>query len=277
MTSLGAVHGIVFASLSVVATSMHVQHKPALSMPRISLRVDGPGDDAPRSSDDAEACGLLARELGASVLLPTLQRTAATVLSRVLADDAMRESLAAVSLTARVKSPVSLLCKLRRQGLSRGASAAEIARAARGLKDAAAMRLVLTPRAGDEALGEDEVCYRGFELALGPRRGRASEDDPRLAVASDGTTKDYLARPKANGYASLHADLLAKACPAAQRAGAWRAGAPDVPVELQIRSARMDAVAERGAANHATYKAAQRRRLAEAGWARYDDVALAAV
>ena len=137
--------------------------------------------------------------------------------------------------------------------------------------------LVLTPRAGDEALGEDEVCYRGFELALGPRRGRASEDDPRLAVASDGTTKDYLARPKANGYASLHADLLAKACPAAQRAGAWRAGAPDVPVELQIRSARMDAVAERGAANHATYKAAQRRRLAEAGWARYDDIALAAV
>ena len=90
MTSLGAVHGIVFASLSVVATSMHVQHKPALSLPRISLRVDGPGDDAPRSSDDAEACGLLARELGASVLLPTLQRTAATVLSRVLADDAMR-------------------------------------------------------------------------------------------------------------------------------------------------------------------------------------------
>ena len=276
MTSLGAVHGIVFASLSVVATSMHVQHKPALSMPRISLRVDGPGDDAPRSSDDAEACGLLARELGASVLLPTLQRTAATVLSRVLADEDMRTSLSAVSLTARVKSPVSLLCKLRRKGLSRGASAAEIARAARGLTDAAAMRLVLTPRA-DDAVAEAEVCYRGFELALGPRRGRAHEDDPRLAVSSDGHVKDYLARPKANGYASLHADLLAKACPAAQRSGAWRAAAPDVPVELQIRSARMDSIAERGAANHATYKAAQRRRLAEAGWARYDDVALAAV
>ena len=276
MTSLGAVHGIVFASLSVVATSMHVQHKPALSMPRISMRVDGPGDDAPRSSDDAEACGLLARELGASVLLPTLQRTAATVLSRVLADDAMREPRGRFSHRARQEPRQPAVQAPPPGPLARRVRRRDRARGARGLKDAAAMRLVLTPARATRRSARTGVLprvrARARPAARTRERGRPA---PRGRVGRHDQGLSRGRRPTAT--ASLHADLLAKACPAAQRAGAWRAAAPDVPVELQIRSARMDSIAERGAANHATYKAAQRRRLAEAGWARYDDVALAAV
>ena len=106
MTSLSALHGVVFASLSVVATSIDAR-RAAQARALLAAHL-APGRRSGRRSAELErrrrACGLLARELGASVLLPTLQRTAATVLSRVLADEDMRTSLSAVSLTARVRA-----------------------------------------------------------------------------------------------------------------------------------------------------------------------------
>ncbi len=56
-----------------------------------------------------------------------------------------------------------------------------------------------------------------------------------------GSFKDYIALPKPNGYQSLHTVL-------AHESG--------VPIEVQIRTEEMDAVAEKGAASHWLYKSA---------------------
>ena len=54
--------------------------------------------------------------------------------------------------------------------------------------------------------------------------------------------KDYIAIPKANGYQSLHTSLY---------------GMHGVPIEVQIRTKQMDAVAENGIAGHWLYSSGE--------------------
>ena len=64
--------------------------------------------------------------------------------------------------------------------------------------------------------------------------------------------KDWLSIPKSNGYESLHITVM---------------GADSRWVEVQIRTKRMDAIAERGLAAHWKYKGVKEESALD-GWCR---------
>ena len=84
-------------------------------------------------------------------------------------------------------------------------------------------------RAHRETLLEDEIseCFRIYVCAS------------RIYKPHPERLRDWLTHPKANGYQALHVTLMSKT-------GQW--------IEVQIRSTRMDEMAEQGFAAHWKYK-----------------------
>ncbi|HAN79451.1 MAG TPA: GTP pyrophosphokinase [Bacteroidales bacterium] len=74
-----------------------------------------------------------------------------------------------------------------------------------------------------------------------------------LYTASTSRTRDWVTHPKENGYEALHATVLASG-------GDW--------VEVQIRSKRMDEIAERGYAAHWKYKGSDEKESGLDRWIR---------
>ena len=90
--------------------------------------------------------------------------------------------------------------------------------------DILAVRIIFTP---DKRENEINECFNIY-VAIS-----------KLYKAHPGRLRDWLSHPKANGYQALHVTLMSKT-------GQW--------IEVQIRSDRMDEIAEQGFAAHWKYK-----------------------
>ena len=90
--------------------------------------------------------------------------------------------------------------------------------------DILAVRIIYTPSSNEEEINE---CFKIYVAVS------------RLYKAHPDRLRDWLNHPKANGYQALHVTLMS-------RQGRW--------IEVQIRSNRMDELAEQGFAAHWKYK-----------------------
>ena len=90
--------------------------------------------------------------------------------------------------------------------------------------DILAVRIILTPKSREEEVNE---CFNIY-VAIS-----------KIYKSHPDRLRDWLSQPKANGYQALHVTLMSKT-------GQW--------IEVQIRSDRMDEVAEQGFAAHWKYK-----------------------
>ncbi len=92
--------------------------------------------------------------------------------------------------------------------------------------DLYAVRIIFTP-APDSNETERDQCYHVFSIITGVYRYKPDR------------IRDWVKHPKSNGYEALHCTLMS-------RTGLW--------IEVQIRSKRMDDIAEKGIAAHWAYK-----------------------
>ena len=91
--------------------------------------------------------------------------------------------------------------------------------------DIYAVRIIFEPRTDVDASERDQ-CWHIFSLITSKYRYKPER------------TRDWVSAPKLNGYEALHLTLISE--------GTW--------IEVQIRSERMNAIAESGVAAHWTYK-----------------------
>jgi len=115
----------------------------------------------------------------------------------------------------RVKTPYSIWNKMNTKGITFDQ-----------IYDLYAVRIIFDP---DEASNETErdQCYHIFSIITGLYRYKADR------------VRDWVNYPKNNGYEALHCTLMSST-------GIW--------IEVQIRSRRMNEVAEKGIAAHWSYK-----------------------
>jgi len=115
----------------------------------------------------------------------------------------------------RIKTPYSVWNKMRTKNVE-----------FEQVYDLYAVRIIFTPRAGSKET-ERSMCYRIFTIITGIYKYQPSR------------VRDWVRHPKSNGYEALHCTLMSQI-------GIW--------IEVQIRSKRMDDIAEKGIAAHWAYK-----------------------
>ena len=115
----------------------------------------------------------------------------------------------------RVKTPYSIWNKMNNKGI-----------AFDQIYDLYAVRIIFDPDV-DSKESERDQCYHVFSIITGLYRYKADR------------VRDWVNYPKNNGYEALHCTLMSNA-------GFW--------IEVQIRSTRMNEIAEKGIAAHWAYK-----------------------
>jgi ppGpp synthetase/RelA/SpoT-type nucleotidyltranferase len=148
-------------------------------------------------------------------------------------DEHFQQYVEDFSVTARVKEPYSMWKKMLRNKCQHILE----------VPDALALRIVLdakklSPTEDEEVkrARERALCYYAQKLCM--EHWQPVQSDPRF--------KDYIERPKHNGYQSLHYTAHTM----------W--DHEDWNLEIQVRSGEMHQVAEFGLASHWDYKAQQR-------------------
>ena len=115
----------------------------------------------------------------------------------------------------RIKTPYSVWNKMRTKNVE-----------FEQVYDLYAVRIIFTPPA-DSKETERNQCYHIFSIITGIYKYQPSR------------VRDWVKHPKSNGYEALHCTLMSQI-------GIW--------IEVQIRSKRMDDIAEKGIAAHWAYK-----------------------
>lgn len=145
------------------------------------------------------------------------------LLQSLKADSLLTELVDDISVKGRYKSRYSTMKKLLKDG-----------RRPEDVNDVLGLRVVLNPKAGvNNALEAGErACYRAHKIIQSMWKEIPSR------------TKDYIGRPKANGYKSLHMAVDVS-----------DSGRTRPLMEIQIRTTEMDRLAVGGTASHSLYKA----------------------
>lgn len=143
------------------------------------------------------------------------------LLQSLKADHLLAEMVDDISVKGRYKSRYSTMKKLLKDG-----------RKPEEINDILGLRVILKPRSGvnTSKLGE-KACYRTREIIQS------------LWKEMPHRTKDYIAKPKANGYKSLHMAVDVS-----------EGGRTKPLMEIQIRTTEMDMMASGGTASHSLYK-----------------------
>lgn len=143
------------------------------------------------------------------------------LLQTLKADPILADMVDDVAVKGRYKSRYSTMKKLLRDG-----------RKPEEVNDVLGLRVILNPRSGIDMSQEGErACYRTREIIQS------------LWKEMPHRTKDYIARPKANGYKSLHMAVDVS-----------DNGMARPLMEIQIRTTEMDMLATGGTASHSLYK-----------------------
>ena len=129
-------------------------------------------------------------------------------------DEALKEAGFNFEIKKRIKTPYSIWNKMKTKGI-----------AFDQIYDLYAVRIVFDPKDNGET--ERDQCFRIFSVITNLYRYKADR------------VRDWVNHPKNTGYEALHCTLMS-------HSGIW--------VEVQIRSRRMNEIAEKGIAAHWAYK-----------------------